>query len=213
VPQLVVDPNNRGALVNTLPFAPVPPRTRRFGFVPDFRGCLPGDLILFRNVKQDIFGRSITGAQAQFAAEDAQWTHAGVYLYDDLVVEAVPFRGVRTRSLYTDIPHRILRVRRNSDLTDPERYKIALRALSMLGSRYNYWAALKIGWQSGFGRWERVGVANVGPVIICSKVFHDAYVEITRRLLHGCSIDSPITPAHLSATQDLQDVSLNWLAL
>jgi hypothetical protein len=213
VPQIVVDPNNRGTLVDDAAFSPIPPKAREFGFVPNFRDCLPGDLILFRRVVSDIFGRSIAHSQRDFGPEHAQWTHAAVYLYDDLVVEAVPFRGVRTRSLYTDIPSRILRVRRRDDLSESIRYKIALRALSMLGSRYSLAAALSIGWRMGVGTWNRFGALNFGPVIICSKVFHDAFVEITRSLLQGCSIDSPVTPAHLSATTDLRDVPIGWISL
>lgn len=213
MPQIIVDPQNRGAPINAPPFPPIPPRARGFGFVPNFRDCLPGDLILFRKVDPDIFGRNITRAQNEFPEQDAQWTHAAVYLYDDLVVEAVPFKGVRTRSLYTDIPQRILRVRRRADLDEPTRYKIALRALSMLGARYSLWAALRLGWRSRLGLWDRFGIANFGRVIICSKVFHDAYVETTRSLLHGCSIDNTVTPAHLSATPDLEDVALGWIAV
>jgi hypothetical protein len=213
VPQITVDPDNRGELTDASPFTPIPPRAREFGFVPNLRECLPGDLILFRDITPGFFGRSISNAQRQFSEEDAQWTHAAVYLYDDLVVEAVPFRGVRTRSLYTDIPNRIWRVRRQPDLSESLRYKIALRALSMLGSRYSLSAALAIGWRTQTGIWDRIGTPSFGPVIICSKVFHDAYVEITRSLLQGCSIDQAVTPAHLSATIDLQDVPVRWIKL
>jgi hypothetical protein len=213
VPQIAVDPNNRGALVNAPVVSTVPPHVRKFGFIPNFRECLPGDLILSRSVSSSVLGDAITHAQRGFAREHAQWTHAAVFLYEDKIVEAVPFHGIRTRSLYADVPARVLRVRRRRDLLESERYKIALRALTMLGSRYNFWAALSIGWQSTFGIQSRLGALSFGPVIICSRVFHDAYVEITRTLLHGCSIDMPIMPAHLSATDDLDDVDVGWIQL
>ena len=211
--QIVVDPRDLGFLSQSTPFSPVPPGARAFGYVPDLRACLPGDLVLLRKIEPDIFGKSIAKAQGEFSPDDARWTHAAVYLYDDLIVEAVPFGGVKTRSLYTDVPNRVLRVRRRRDLISDDRYKIALRALSMLGHRYSYLAALMIGWRSGLSHWDRLGIANVGPVIICSKVFHDAFVEITRSLLQGCSIDRPVTPAHLSATADLDDVAIGWVRL
>lgn len=211
MPQIIIDPATRGLLVEATPVATVLAKARAFGYVPNFRECMPGDLILFRDVRPNIFSRAIVTAQsALHSIENAQWTHAAVFLYDDLVAEAVPFFGVRTRSLYLDIPSRILRVRRRLDLSIDDRYKIALRALSMLGSRYSLRAALSIGWRSlGFS--ARFGAPKFGPVIICSKVYHDAYVEITRTLLPGCSIDAPITPAHLSATTGMEDVAVPWL--
>jgi len=211
--QIAVDPNNRTTIVDERPVSTVPPHVRSFGFVPNLRQCLPGDLILFRNTTPNVLDRVISRAQREFHSDDAQWTHAAVYLYDDKIVEAVPFKGVRTRSLYGDVPHRIFRIRRRADLQERDRYKIALRALTMLGSRYSLRAAISIGWQTSLGLWDRVFSINFGPVIICSKVFHDAYVEITRSLLEGCSIDQPIKPAHLSATTDLDDVDVGWIEL
>jgi hypothetical protein len=213
MPQIIIDPANRGTLVEATPVASIPAKARAFRYVPNFRECLPGDLILFRDVTPNIFGQAIAAAQLpSHGLENAQWTHAAVFLYDDLVAEAVPFFGVRTRSLYLDIPGRILRVRRKQGLGVEDRYKIALRALRMLNSRYSFGAALSIGWRSmGFS--TRLGAPTFGPVIICSKVYYDAYVEITRTLLPGCSIDAPVTPADLSATVGLEDIAVPWLAL
>lgn len=213
--QKIIDPGNVGTPAKTISVGILPHSTRKFGYVPDFSQCKAGDLILFRRQSPDFFGSKISWAQEKggFATADSCWTHAGVFLEEDFVVEAVPGPGVRTRSLYADIPGRILRVRRHMALSEVDRYRIALRALRMFGARYSSAAALSLGWQMLGGLWNRVGSANFGTVVICSKVFYDSYTEITRSLLNGCPINSPVTPAHLSATSDLEDVEVGWLRL
>jgi len=215
VAQKIIDPGNLGTLVKEVSVDILPDSARKFGHVPDFSQCKAGDLILFRRPSPDFFARKISWIQARggFAPEDNCWTHAAVFLEEDFVVEAVPGPGVQTRSLYSDIPHRILRVRRRIQLSEIDRYRIALRALRMFGARYSSGAALSLGWEMYAGLWNRIGFSKFGTVVICSKVFYDAYTEITRSLLKGCPIDTPVTPAHLSATSDLEDVDVGWLKL
>jgi hypothetical protein len=83
----------------------------------------------------------------------------------------------------------------------------------MLGARYGKLAALKLGWRMTHGLWDRAGSLSFGPVVICSKVYFDAHASITRTALNGCPFDAPVTPAHLSATSDLDDVSIGWRRL
>lgn len=142
----------------------------------------------------------------------SRWTHAAIFLSDDFVVEASPITGVAQRTLYVDIPDKILRIRRQPALTEIERYRVALRALRMLGARYSYGAAISTGWYLLNGLWSEPSITSLGPVI-CSNVFSDAYSDVTRKLLSGCPIDFPVTPAHLSATPDLQDIQVGWLKL
>jgi len=138
VPQLVIDPDNIGKLGDDPPaITEIPSNVRKFGYIPNFRRCHSGDLILFRNRRPGPSCHWIRKAQSTFGDEDAQWTHAAVFLYDDLIVEAVPLHGVRPRSLCSDVPNRVLRVRRNNLQNEIDGYKIALRALSMLGASYN----------------------------------------------------------------------------
>src|SRR5262249_42955083 len=141
----------------------------------------------------------------------AQWTHAAVFLSDDQIVEAVPWHGVRTRSLYTEVPHRVLRFRRRQQLDDANRYQIAMRARAMLGSRYSFSEAIKLGGRAKLGMWDRWGAMAFGGVTICSTVFSDAYLDITRSLLEGVPVDRVATPAHLSATSDLVDINVYWM--
>jgi len=80
----------------------------------------------------------------------------------------------------------------------------------MLGARYSHFAAAKLGWQLISGG---LGFPSFVATVICSKVFYDAFAEITLKGLKGCPFSSPVTPAHLSETQDLADVRIPWLKL
>jgi hypothetical protein len=81
----------------------------------------------------------------------------------------------------------------------------------MLGLRYDTKIALSAAWKARFGIWDRCWFSVARRTIVCSKVYYDAHVEITRRLLEGCSIFDLVTPAHLSATNDLEDIYIPWL--
>jgi len=215
VPQIVIDSANHGNPVAISFLNVLPPHVRNFGYVPDFSLCKPGDLILFRSRNPGFIERQITITQRLIglAEEHARWTHAAVFLYEDFIVEAIPNDGVVTRSLYVDVPQSILRVRRRPNLQNEERYKIALCAQRMLGSRYNAGIAISAGLSARFGAWNRFWFRVARPTIVCSKVFYDAHVEITRTLLADCALDDLVTPAHLSATSDLEDVDIPWLKI
>lgn len=176
---------------------------------------MPGDVLLYAAINPDMVGRTIAGVQrrAGFDDRDAQWTHAAVYLFDDIVVEAVPGRGVVTRTIYEDVPHRLVRLRRPPQLDEAERYRIALRALRMLGAGYSHGGIVAMAVGMWRGLWNRPMSLTDDRLVICSKVFHDAYIEERLAPLAGCQVGTPATPAHLSATPDLLDVKLGWLKL
>jgi hypothetical protein len=220
MPQLIVDPDNRGDPVGQKSIARLDDqRTRTLGFVPDLGRCKAGDLILSRSVSPGFVDNRIASSQgtAGFASEHARWTHAAVYLYEDFIVEADPWRGVHSRSFYLDVPSNIFRVRRRPDLTDEQRYQIALCALRMLGFRYDFGRALSLGLRAlkvlllrtPWYRYRETRRAT----FICSTVFFDAHTEITRHLFAGCPVSDVVMPAHLSATPDLEDIFVPWLQL
>jgi hypothetical protein len=215
VPQAELDPQQPIVPLGEKSILSLPGHVRRFGYVPDLSACMPGDLVLFRSHQPNVTSRSIAAAQSAggINPEHSRWTHAAIFLSDDFVVEASPITGVTQRTLYADIPDKILRIRRQPALTEIERYRIALRALRMLGARYSFGGAILTGWYLLNGLWTSPSVNSLGPAVLCSKVFSDAYSDVTRKLLSGCPIDFPVTPAHLSATPDLEDIEVGWLKL
>jgi hypothetical protein len=215
VPQLVIDPAQHGSRTDLAPVSIFPPGVREFGFVPDVRVCEPGDLILSFSRNPGFIERGIVATQHKigFSDEHSRWTHASVFLYEDHIVEAIPFAGVVTRSLYLDVPQSVLLVRRFPGLDQDQKYKIALSALRSLGSRYNGMKALRAGVGALLGEWRRPWFNTEGRITICSKVYHDAHVEIHRQMLEGCQLNDLITPAHLRATASLLDVPVPWLAV
>src|SRR5258708_37363179 len=136
MPQITIDPRSRGDVSESVSLTPVPQVARDYGFLPDLRHCRAGDLILSHSVSTSWLDKQITHAQTQAgcSAADSCWTHAAMFLYEDFILEAVPRKGVITRTLYEDIPNSVLRVRRRPDLEVEERYKIALYPQNMLGT-------------------------------------------------------------------------------
>jgi hypothetical protein len=116
MPQIIIDPKQIPPEVATREpvssLTALPPEARKHGFVPDLMRCEAGDLILSHSVSPTFFERQIVRAQTEagLSDEDSRWTHAAVFLYQDFVLEAVPWKGVITRSLYSDIPDSVLRV-------------------------------------------------------------------------------------------------------
>lgn len=217
--QRVIDPNRVGTPIRRQSITQLPPQMRKFGFVPDLTQCEPGDLVLSCSTRPDWIERQIISTQlnAGFGEDDSGWTHAAVFLYEDFIVEADPKGGVRTRSLYSDIPGSLLRVRRRPGLSSAERYKIALCAQRMLGMRYDFGTALSLSWLARMSKmwdraWNRRQKVWEEEAAICSQVFHDAHAEITRNRLANCPL-AYVMPAHLSASTDLDDVGIPWLKL
>ena len=85
----------------------------------------------------------------------------------------------------------------------------------MLGLRYSWGAAISLGWSAKMSSmWNPIWAPRSRErIVICSQVFHDAYTDTVGNSLQGCNIADLVMPAHLSATTDLDDVSVPWLRL
>jgi hypothetical protein len=210
MPQEILDPADTNGAAGAMSVPLLPARIRKFGYVPAVDVLAPGDLILYGGT--GTVGQWIIAAQSKagFAQEDARWTHAAVYLDDGFLVEAVVKGGVVQRSIYDNVCDRPMRFRRIPDLTETDRYRIALRALSRLGRSYSTFQIPSLGRRLLKGLWNASPGLDQKGIVICSQVYHDAIVEITRTYLHACPVDAPVTPAHLSCSRSLMDIKVGW---
>lgn len=211
--QIVLDPNSIADASREVSIPLLSPKTRKFGYVPAIDQLLPGDLVLYS--ESDFVARLIDNWQrrAGFSNDDARWSHAAVYLDDGFVVEAIPKGGVVQRSIYEGIPSGLMRFRRLVGLSDIDRYRIALRALSRLGRSYSISRVPKLSLSLGRGLWNRVAAPDEKGIVICSQIYHDSIVEITRSYLDQCPVDAAVTPAHLSYSGSMIDLEIGWLRL
>jgi hypothetical protein len=211
----ILDPSTLAPVAGAASVSILPTPLRRLGHAPAVDALLPGDLLLFRPAATTLTARAIGRAQlaAGFAPDHAQWTHAAIFLYDDVMVEALPIRGVVQSSLYTRFPGHLMLVRRRPGLDEHVRYRTALWALGRIGKRYSHFGIVSLGWDLLRGLWSDTNLADNRQVVICSQVFADAQGEMAGKRLAGCPYAGATTPAHLSATMDLDDIEVGWKKL
>lgn len=214
-PQLLLDPCEKG---RTSPARSAPTRlphaVREFGHLPDFNLWRPGDALLFSSIRPGFMQRRIVKMQRRsgYAPEHARWHHVGIYLGDRYVCEAVP-GGVRYRPVAEFVPGHLIRARRDRKLNDAQAFRVAMRAVMRLSKPYPHWRAIRAWLRS----WSPDGSSPLdyrarGHAIVCSQLFHDAYMEATGRTL-VCRVDTMVLPAELSACEGLEDVPSAWSPL
>ena len=217
MPQWLLDPRDTSSATQPASVPTTLPKdVREFGFIPDFKLWLPGDLLLFSAVKPNRAQRAIVDAQLRlgYAQEHAKWHHAAVYIGDLHLCEAV-FRGVRYHPVTDMFLGSRLRVRRNSQLTNEERFRIAIRSLMRLARPYDFWSVMLSGMRSlntAFGRAFSRELRTRGNAVICSRLYHEAYMEVTSQAL-SVDTDRDVLPADLSACGELVDVEALWAKL
>ena len=214
--QLVLDPRDVSAVRGTVRSPPheIPKELREFGYIPDFQTWCPGDLLLFCNCEPTYMQRGIQRTQSNlnYADEDSRWHHAAVYIGDLYLCEARPGRVRYHRVLDSINPHTLVRIRRDENLEDAERFRVAIRALMRLSMRYAYLSATRVLIRSLRRKRDMIGLLARQKAQLCSQLFHDAYAEVTESILVQ-RVDREILPADLSATEKLVDVAIRWVRL
>ena len=206
---------------------------RKWGRILDLHGLAPGDLLLFRpvNPKTNSISRNITEAQlaAGLHRRHAQWTHAAIYLGDGQNICEANFKnpphknGVVIRSVFDYCDGTCaIRARRPKNMTDQQRIRIAVGALTNLGKSYDFLQivnfavdASREGWMTWFkGLVGSSGGPRPPPQsFVCSTLYQDALTYASK----GSSVrlGALCTPAQLSASDDFEteDPPLGWLEI
>ena len=187
---------------------------RQFGFLPNLDDWLPGDLVLFSKLHPNWIERQISGTQKklQYSTGDARWHHAAVYIGDRYLCEARR-GGVRYCPVVECIDtNTLLRVRRDPALAEPQRFRMAIRALMRLSQPYSYGSIGRTLLRSLNPQSLVLALRPQERAVICSQLFHEAYMEATDSTLVE-NADRAVVPAELSATNRLQDVTTHWVRL
>ena len=198
------------------PEGPFDLRLYNFGRFPDTSVWQPGDLLLFSKVHPSWGSRRIIHCQCRGGyahVYDACWHHAAVYLGDESLCEATPI-WVRHGRIDPYIGEYFVRIRRDYSLTPNQGWRIAINALTRVGTPYSLPGIARLGFQSMRGYWKPwPGTSRLGArSVVCSKLYAEAYTAVTGRTLEN-SVGNETTPAFLSRTSQLKDVPTTWLRI
>jgi hypothetical protein len=171
----------------------------------------PGDLILVACEKPSWLQRRIQRTQSQlFEWDHAQWHHALVSGGGTEVCEAVLAGVVPTQYWkYMAGKHRF-KVRRIKNATLATRTKVAYYAASMARTSYGFGAILPISSTlNDNDPWKKSIFRSSG--VVCSQLYFEACMRAG--ILLASIPPDRVSPAHLSATSEMDDVSLQWLRI
>lgn len=191
--------------------AGIPEAVRRHGRVINPNVLEPGDLILVEAVRPGWIQRKIQTTQKKlFEWDHARWHHAVVSGGGTEVCEAL-FGGVIAREYWEYMTgDYTVRVRRIAEATIAERTKVAYYAASMARTAYGFGAILPIRRSiSTKDPWRRRIWRSRG--VICSQLYFEACMR--NGILLGNMPPDHVSPAHLSASQAMVDVEIEWIQL
>ena len=146
-----------------------------------------------------------------YASEDARWTHAAVYAGARVGLCEATRRGVHVNLLHGYIGKYLFRVRRDCSVDRDTAWEIVVNALVRLNTPYSLRSIGTIFRRAiGSGLWSSQEVsAHEKDASICSQLYAEAYSMATEKTLWN-SVGKEVTPAYLSQTLILTDVSLQW---
>ncbi len=217
--QLFLDPQNLPRHCSHFQHVPasLPQSVRDLGHLPNLELLLPGDLILISPISPTSFQREIQKTQKTggYHKDDAQWTHAAVYLgWHFNICEATIKSGVRQASLLDSLATHRVRFRRFPGLDVDFRWKIAVSAALQIGTSYGIVSAIKIYLRStkGLHLPQKAGTKSRSK-LICSELYADSLLAVTSRTLQYDHPGKDLSPALLSHVEELEDVPVDWLKI
>jgi hypothetical protein len=189
----------------------VPSAVRDHGKVIDPTCLEPGDLILVSRVKPGWLQRRIQVSQGcLFDWEHARWHHALVSGGGTEVCEAVRSGVVATQYWEYMTGGHEFRVRRIKNASADVRTKVAYYAATMTRVSYGFGSLLPINEaMNSNDPWRRSMFRSRG--VICSQLYFEACMRAG--VLLAALPPDRVSPAHLSASKEMDDVTLQWLEL
>ncbi len=189
----------------------IPRATRQHGRVLDPSLLEPGDLILVALNKPGWLQRRIQRTQGQlFEWEHARWHHALVSGGGTEVCEALLTGVVASQYWNYMTGAHEFRVRRIKNATPELRTKVAYYAATMARTSYGFGAIIPI--KSTFDNndpWKPSVFRSRG--VVCSQLYFEACMRAG--ILLASIPPDRVSPAHLSASKEMDDVPLRWFEL
>lgn len=170
-----------------------------------------GDLLFVAHKEPGWISRRIQQSQGElFDWQHARWHHVVVCAGRTEVCEAL-LRGVKARQYWCYMDGKYdLKVRRLKEARPEERTKVAYHAATMTKTAYGFGNLLAIArYFSSNDPWKRSMLRSRG--VICSQLYFEACMRVG--ILLAQLPPDRVSPAHLSASDQMVDVPLRWLSL
>jgi len=190
----------------------IPEKVRARGVLLNPEILKEGDLILVHKKNPPLLSKWIIRVQRKMhGLEYAKWHHAMVFSGESInVIEAFAFKKVKRNAYwkYMDGSYDI-KVRRVSEAGDSKKKAIVERAKKMAGKTYG-WKNIAIIFLHHY-RYESFKL-NESNGLICSQLFAKSCDDEGIDLFQSTPLER-VTPAHLAASTQLEDVDIEWVEL